>query len=46
MPVTIAQTFGPNAVDWENRIDMRQAPRASGWPGCARSWSGPSSARC
>ena len=22
MPVTISQTFGPNAVDWENRVDM------------------------
>ena len=22
MPVTISQTFGPSAVDWENRVDM------------------------
>ena len=22
MPVKISQTFGPNAVDWENRVDM------------------------
>src|SRR5215831_15223466 len=24
MPVTISQTFGPNAVDWENRVDMNR----------------------
>src|SRR5690348_11894945 len=22
MPVRLSQTFGPNAVDWENRVDM------------------------
>jgi Xaa-Pro dipeptidase len=27
MPVRLSQTFGPNAVDWENRVDMDRLRR-------------------
>ena len=39
------RTFGTNAVDWEQRVDLIGSAR-SGWPGSARRWSAPRSARC
>jgi hypothetical protein len=37
-------TFGPNAVDWETRIDMDRLRTER--LGCANNWSAPSSVRC
>ena len=40
------RTYGPNAVDWEQRIDLGPAARRAAGPAAGRSWSGRSSARC
>jgi hypothetical protein len=39
----IAQTFGQNAVDWENRVDLGRlrTERLA-----RRNWTGPNSVRC
>ena len=39
-------TYGPAAVDWEQRVDLPRLRVRSGWRGCARSWSARSWGRC
>ena len=46
MPMRIAQTFGQNAVDWENRVDLGRLRDGAAGQAERANWSGPSWARC